>query len=122
MRLFACLTLILFLAFAVMAADVSGKWAGTLKPENGDDSNGFLILKQNGSVITGSGGPDEGEQWPLQNGKIAGDKVTLEVKSPENVVYKCELTIAGDTMKGDVVATGPDGQVMKGKLELSRVK
>jgi hypothetical protein len=122
MRVFLCVALIVFLAFAAIAADVSGKWSGTLKQESGEDDRGFLVLKQTGSVITGSGGPDEGEQWPLQNGKITGDKVTLEVKSPDDVVYKCELTLAGDSLKGDVVATAPDGRVMKGKLELTRVK
>ncbi len=122
MRLFLCVLLAMFLVFGAAAADVSGKWSGTLKQDNGDDSQAFVILKQNGSVITGSGGPDEGEQWPLQNGKIVGDKISFEVKSPDNVVYKCDLTFAGDSLHGDVVATGPDGQVMKGKLEFTRVK
>jgi nitrous oxidase accessory protein NosD len=122
MRLFVCVALIVFLAFAAAAADVSGKWSGSFKPDEGEDGHGFLILKQSGNVITGTGGPDEGEQWPILSGKIAGDKVSIEVKSPDNVIYKCELTLAGDSLKGDVVATGPDGHSMKGKLDLARVK
>ena len=122
MKLFLCVMLAMFLAFAAAAADASGKWSGTLQQESGEDGSAFVILKQDGAILTGSGGPNETEQWPFQNGKVAGDKVSFEVKSPDGVVYKCELTLAGDSLAGDVVATGPDGRPLKGKLQLARMK
>ncbi len=122
MRSFLCATLVVLLALAAAAADVSARWSGTLTPEGGDANPAYVILKQSGGSLTGSGGPDEGQQWPLENGKVAGDKVSFEVKSPDNTVYKCELLLAGDSLKGDVVATRPDGEVRKARLELARVK
>jgi hypothetical protein len=52
------------LACAATAADISGKWSGTFVAENGDSGSAYVILKQSGSTITGSGGPDANEQWP----------------------------------------------------------
>src|SRR5919202_298655 len=93
--LFVCLA-----AMTAMAADVSGKWSGTFSPEGQNPSNAYLIVKQNGSTITGSAGPDEGQQWPITNGKIQGNHITGAVTSPDGMVYKIDITVDGDRMTG----------------------
>ena len=53
--------------------------------------------------------------------KIAGKKVTIEVTDPNMAVYKCDLTLDGNKLAGDVVLSA-GGQVVKAKLELTRVE
>jgi opacity protein-like surface antigen len=122
-KILVCFFLIAATALVAAAADVSGKWSGSLTPEGGETNPAYVILKQSGTAITGTGGPDEGQQWPDLKGTIRGDKVTLEVKSPEDgTVYKCDLVLVGDHLKGEVTATGSGGQNMKGKMDVARVK
>ena len=123
MRILLCAFLIAALAFAAAAADATGKWSGTFTQENGDGGGAILNLKQSGDTVTGTGGPEDGPQWPISEGKVAGNKVTFTVKSAdENVTYKCDLTLSGDNLKGDVVVTAPDGSTQKATLDMHRVK
>jgi hypothetical protein len=121
MKTLVCAFLIALFAMTARAADVTGKWSGTFTPEGQDPSSAFVILKQTGATLTGSAGPDEGQQWPLANGKIAGNKITGEVTSPDGMVYKLDLVVEGDRIKGNVIATR-EGQSMKGKVEVTRQK
>ncbi len=110
------------LAGAAMAADSSGKWTGSFVTENGDNGTAYLILKQTGNTLTGSGGPDENEQWPGLQGTVDGNKITFQVKSAaDGTVYKCSLVLDGDRLKGDVQFTAADGHSANAKLDLSRV-
>jgi len=121
MKTLVCTLAIALFAMTAMAADVTGKWSGSFAPEGQDPSGAFVVLKQSGTTLTGSAGPDEGQQWPLKNGQIQGNKITGEVTSPDGLVFKLDLTIEGDRIKGDVNATR-DGQAMKAKVDLTRVK
>ena len=122
MKLFLCVLMLSGLVISAFAADVSGQWQGDFTPENGDGGQGYLILKQNGTELTGSGGPDANEQWPLSNGKIVGNKITGEVKDPNGVLYKLNLVLEGDHNKGEILVTSPDGQSQKAKFDVTRVK
>jgi uncharacterized protein (DUF2147 family) len=121
-RIVVSLLALLALAVVASAADATGKWTGTLTPEGGQGNPAILILKQAGPAITGSAGPNEEQQWPIQTGKIEASKISLQVTDPENGrVYKLELTLDGDHMKGDVTAS--DGEdTRKAKVELDRAK
>ena len=119
----SCLLLCCVLAVAASAADVSGNWSGSFTPENGDGGSAYVILKQTGSTITGSGGGDANDQWPGLKGTIEGNKVSFEVKSTaDGTVFKATLVLDGDHLNGDVDFTTGDGQAGKGKLSLTRVK
>jgi hypothetical protein len=122
MKILLCVLMPAGVAMTAFAADVSGNWQGPFTPENGDAGQGYVILKQTGTELTGSGGPDANEQWPLSNGKIVGNKITGEVKDPNGVVYKLDLVFDGEHIKGDILMTSPEGQTQKAKLELTRVK
>jgi hypothetical protein len=117
-----CSLLCLALALTAAAADVSGKWSGTFMPENGDGGSAYVVLKQSGSTMTGTGGPDANNQWPGLQGKTDGNKVTFEVKSTDDgTIFKCILVLDGDHLNGEVEFTTPDGQLSKAKLNLTRV-
>lgn len=121
-KIAVCGFLVIAMAFAATAADVTGKWSGTFTPESGENGSAFVILKQTGTAITGTGGPDENQQWPDLKGTIHGDKVTLEVKSTsDGTLYKCDLVLAGDHLKGAVLATS-GGQTLKAAMDVQRVK
>jgi hypothetical protein len=121
MKTLVCTLLLSLFALTALAADATGKWTGTFAPEGDNPSGAFVVLKQAGTTLTGSAGPDEGQQWPIKNGKIAGNKITGEVTSPEGMVFKLDLTLDGDKIKGDVNATR-DGQAIKAKIDLTRQK
>jgi hypothetical protein len=122
MKTLACTLLLALCAFTAIAADAAGKWNGSFTPEGQDASTGLLILKQSGTEITGTGGPTADQQYPLANGKIDGNKITLELQHPSGMVLKMALVLDGDTLKGDASATGPQGEAMKAKLDLKREK
>lgn len=109
-------------AFTAAAADVTGKWSGAFASGSGDSGSAYVILKQDGSRISGSGGPDANTQWPGLTGTVTGNKVSFQVTSPDDgTVYKCSLVLEGDHLKGDVLFAPPQGQEMKATLDLTRV-
>jgi hypothetical protein len=113
---------LLFVALAAYAAaaDVTGTWSGTFVPEGGDSSTAYMVIKQSGTTITGTAGPDASTQWAIQTGKIAGNTITIEVKDPDSgTVYKCSMVLDGNKMKGDVEASS-GGQSQKGKIDISK--
>ena len=78
------------------AADVTGKWDGTI-----NEDPALLILTQKDKTITGSVGGSETDQHPIVSGSIDGNKITILAKNANNDrEYKLELTVEGDEMKG----------------------
>ena len=115
------LTLLLLVAGALSAADVSGKWSGTVDvKENGESRtvSALLVLKQQGNALTGTAGGDENDVHPIRKGTVAGNAVTLEVDGGD-VVFFVELTVDGDQMNGNA-RRGENGDKMK--LSLKRIK
>ena len=74
---------------ALAATDVSGKWASAPI---------YLILKQEGNKLSGTGGPSEKQQLvTFDSGSVEGDRVTFKVGP-----YEFDLRLNGDEMKGVV--------------------
>ena len=121
MKILVCMFMIAALAMTAMAADVSGKWSGTFTPEGQNAGNAFLVLKQSGASLTGSAGPDENQQWAISDGKVAGNKLTGQVTSPDGAIYKFTLSLEGEHIKGSIEVNA-GGQAMKGMLDVTRVK
>jgi len=129
MRTLLSITLALGLlaAFTLTAAadtDVTGTWSGSFKitGPNGEtnDSTSYMVLKQNGSEITGTAGPNESEQYQITKGKIEGGKIPLETDAEGHSV-KFDLVLAGDRITGEANLSG-NGATAKAKLDLTRVK
>ncbi len=67
-------------ALCMAAADVSGKWSGSFKADAEDQTESlYMVFQQDGGKLTGSGGPNEAQQHPMQNGKVEGNRLTFEV-------------------------------------------
>jgi hypothetical protein len=122
------LVCILLLGVAALLAapdtNVTGTWTGSFNLTAPDgqtkDTTAHLVLKQNGAEITGSVGPNEGEQHTITKGKIEGEKISLE-SADGAMVIKFDLALSGDRLSGDVTATG-EGRSMKAKLDVKRAK
>lgn len=97
------ITLLMLLSVSAMAGDLTGKWSGNFKVNGGDHNVPQLfILKQQGKTLTGSGGPNEGEEYPIENGRIEGDEARFELTSGE-WKFTYDLKQAGpDGLNGDL--------------------
>lgn len=102
--------------------DVSGKWSGTfdITGPDGDvqHNTAFLILKQNGNVITGSAGPREDKQSEIQEGKLNGAEIDFLMMGQTRMVF--HLRLEGDHIRGDASTETDDGK-MTAKLDVTRV-
>ena len=120
MKTLACL---LLLTAAITAADVNftGKWSGTATMTAGGDSRegtALLVLKQDGTTLTGTAGPDEQRSQPIQNGKVDGTRITFEIQTADKPVA-FTLTLENDHLKG-TGAGSPNGQEIKVQLDLTK--
>ena len=123
-------TLLCFLMLAALAGlaladvDVTGKWSGSFNATNPNgetkESTAVLVLKQSGSEITGTVGPNEDEQFPIQKGKIDGDKITLEADDKGRTMT-FNLVLAAGRITGEAQMSR-DGLSMKAKIDVSRAK
>lgn len=116
------LALVMFLAVSGAAMDVTGRWSGTFKVEGGDHSIPQLfILKQDGPRLSGTGGPDAQEQYPIENGKVDGDRVTFELTTGEwKFAYDLKAAATGG-MSGDLELKSINDS-RKAKVSLNKVK
>jgi len=97
---------VFLLTVNVLAADVTGRWSGRFRVDGGDhDVPQLLILKQDGNKLTGSGGPDATEQYPIENGTVTGDRVQFEITTGE-WKFSYDLKADGSTMKGGLDLKG----------------
>jgi len=116
---------LLLTAFALTAGELTGKWSGKFDITN---SNGeikadeaYLELKVDGAKVTGTAGPNEGEQWPIKNGKLENGKLTFEVAMEDGGTIAFDLVFDGDTIRGNANGTGNGGEKMSAKVDLKRV-
>jgi|SRR5271154_3818187 len=85
------------------AADVSGNWNGSFRVDGGDhDVPQLLLLKEDGTKLTGTGGPDENERYPISNGQVNGDQVTFELTTGDWKFFY-DLKNSGLQMSGKLV-------------------
>ena len=111
--------LLLFVSTAV-ATDLSGKWSGTFRAAGADhDVPQLFILKQDGSKLSGSGGPDASEQYPIENPHIDDDKVTFEITTGE-WKFRYHLKMSGPHLTGDLELTSADSR-RTAKVALNKV-
>ena len=96
------IALLVLLASNALAGDLTGKWSGTFKVDGGDHTVPQLfILKQQGNKLTGTGGPNSGEQYPVENGRVEDSRVTFEVTTG-NWKFAYDLKVSNEKMSGDL--------------------
>jgi TonB family protein len=85
----------------LMAADLSGKWTGTME-KNSSRVPIYLTLNQNGdrvsgTVLTGN----ETRQVPIQKAELRGDELAFEVHDNADRLVNFRLKLSDMTMTGE---------------------
>jgi hypothetical protein len=81
---------------------VTGRWTVTISLPDDERMVGVALLTHTGGQVTGSVGPDERNQHPL-DGVVKGNSVILTThpRPGRTVAFaKCSLTVDGDKMTG----------------------
>src|SRR5689334_15420005 len=97
------LILLTLTALGLLASDATGTWTGTLlvsTPDGNQDRTAYLVLKQEGTKLTGTAGPNADEQHTIENGKVEDGLLTFEI--PGAASMKFTLKLEGDEIKGDI--------------------
>ena len=130
-KLLFVVTLMLVVAFALMAADITGKWVAEQPGRNGGPPRQTTFdLKANGATLTGTmtgggggggrrgggGGGGGGGRAPqareISDGKVDGNNISFTVKvefNGQSMVTKYEGTLSGDELKLKVTRDGQNG-------------
>jgi hypothetical protein len=116
------IAVVLLLAVSAMAGDLTGKWSGAFKVDGGDHNVPQLfLLKQQGKTLTGSGGPNAGEQYPIENGRIDGNEIRFEITTGEwKFAYDLKQTGPSE-LKGDLTLESV-GDSRTAKVSLAKAK
>jgi len=101
-------------ASACLAADIDGRWEGSMAGPNGDIQIAFSF-KADGAKLTGSVEFPNGD-IPIEEGKVEGDHISFKTHVNDSEVTH-EGTVSGDTIQLHV--EGPWG---KSEITLKRAK
>jgi hypothetical protein len=91
------LAILMLLAAALFAADVSGKWSGEVPGRGGQTAAATFVFKVDGDKLTGTMTGPQGEV-ALQEGKVAGDKISFSTAGA-NAKILFEGTVSGGEIK-----------------------
>jgi hypothetical protein len=128
-KLLFVMTILLVASFALMAADVTGKWTFEQPGRGGNPGRPVTItLKADGSTLTGTmpaGGRGGAPADPIaiSDGKIDGANISFTVKRDMNgttVVTKYDGVLSGDELKLKITRTGQDGTPMTNDVVAKR--
>lgn len=118
-KLLFVMTILLVASFALLAADVSGKWTFEQPGRGGNPGRPVTVtLKADGGTLTGTmpaGGRNSDTPPPpiaITDGKIDGNNISFTVKREmggNTMVTKYEGTVNGNEMKLKIIRTGQDG-------------
>ena len=119
-------TLAVFVAGAQQstAPNLTGTWTGFLTndADSSDRDAAVFVLKQAGAELTGSGGPNENQQWALQKGKVATSKegtTATFVVATDDMTMEFDLKLVEGRLKGTVRAQRGE-QKRSGTVDLER--
>ena len=79
MKKYALAVALLLVAAPAFAADVDGKWSGSIDSPNGAVDVGFEF-KADGTMLTGTTTGPDGAPAPISNGMIDGNNITFAVE------------------------------------------
>jgi opacity protein-like surface antigen len=106
-KVYAIVVGLVFLAAPAFAADVDGKWTGSVSTPMGDLPVQYEF-KAEGTSLTGTTLGFDGGSVPIKNGKVDGDKISFTVTfdlggmsldlSYTGVVTASEIKMTGDFM------------------------
>ena len=107
MRLHKFVLGLVLLAASAFAADIDGKWTGTIPTPNGDFPQTFTF-KANGAALSGSLIIMEGMEIPIADGKIDGNNISFSVTLDFGMPFKITYAgvISGNDLKVKADANG----------------
>lgn len=115
------IVLFLLVTTGAMAPDLTGTWSGSFRPEGGEhDIPQLITLRQQGETLSGSAGPNAGELYPIENGKVDGRKATFQVTTGE-WKFSYNLTVEKDGLVGNLKLESPT-ESRTAKVRLTRMK
>jgi hypothetical protein len=96
MKLRSILLAFLFVASSGLAADVDGKWSGTLSMQGSDFPVSFTF-KADGAALSGSTTGPDGTEIKIADGKVDGNNLSFSVSfdfggMPLTITYKGVLS------------------------------
>ncbi|MGA8729220.1 MAG: hypothetical protein WB608_10760 [Terracidiphilus sp.] len=96
------LGLALLLAMATAIGSLSGKWEGSFRVAGGEhEVPQLFVLHEDGNKLTGTGGPDTVERYPIANGQVKGDRVSFELTTGDWKFFY-DLKNTGQQMSGQL--------------------
>jgi hypothetical protein len=112
-KLLFVIAILCVMTFAVMAADVSGKWTWEQQGRNGATTV-TLNLKVDGSKLTGTMDAGRGGPIEITDGHVDGNSISFTVKRSFNgndmvTPYKGIVNDSGDSIKIDYTQAGRGG-------------
>jgi hypothetical protein len=85
-------------AMLVSGGTVSGKWRGSFRVDGADhEIPQVIVLNEQGKTVTGTGGPDETERYPIARGRVDGNEVKFEITTGEWKFFY-DLKESGDSL------------------------
>jgi hypothetical protein len=102
MRYFAFVLGLLLLAGSAFAADIDGKWTGTMAGGLGSDPMQITYtFKADGNTLTGSTPGMEGKDMVIKDGKINGNNISYSIIFNFGQEMKVDFkgVLSGDTLK-----------------------
>jgi hypothetical protein len=107
---------------SALATDLTGNWSGSFKVDGGDHNvPQCFTLRQQGKSLSGSGGPDASEQYPIEKGSVEGNQITFQVTTGEWKFTYHLRQLSADTLKGDLKLESVNDS-RTAKVSLTRVK
>ena len=121
-------TILLVVAFAAFAADVSGKWVYETQGRGGGNPvKNTLTLKADGGKLTGNlsrpGRDGNAMEMPISDGKVDGNNISFKTSmqmGDNTMVSEYSGTLSGDELKLKVTRPGRDGSPMTTEVTAKR--
>jgi len=121
-------TILLVVAFAAFAADVSGKWVYEQPGRGGGDPVKVTVtLKASGGSLSGNisrpGRDGNMMETPITDGKVDGNNVTFKTSQQMGgnaITVDYSGTLSGDELKLKITRPGRDGNPMTTEFSAKR--
>jgi hypothetical protein len=117
----AALTIgLLLIASIALAADVDGKWTGSVAGMDGNPMAISYTFKADGAKLTGSTNGMDGKEVPIKDGKIDGNNISYSVSfdmGGQEMKMDFKGVLSGDTIKLSMDMMGQPMEIVlkKGK-------
>ena len=123
--------LLILTAPSALAADVSGRWSGTLEFTGQDGqtrkASAHADLKQQDHTIQGKIWKEENQQFDVEQGQTTEKEISFTFHAPEGedeqmLAHLVKLTLVSPTQLEGTLEFDAGGQKFTGKLRFTREK